>query len=71
MENTLYLPNFNDVLDAANRINSKIHETPLLSSALLNHWLGHEITFKTECLVRLKPGAESTHSCGCRNKKHR
>jgi len=36
------------VFEAEARIAPYIHRTPLLSCALLNEWLGHEITFKVE-----------------------
>ena len=39
-----------DVIAAQDRINHLIHHTPLLASSLLNHWLGHNIVFKAECL---------------------
>lgn len=37
------------VADAANRLATHIHHTPLVSSATLNQWLGHHILFKLEC----------------------
>lgn len=37
-----------DILAAKNRIDPYINKTPILSSGLLNQWLGHEIYFKCE-----------------------
>lgn len=37
-----------DIEAAKDRIDSYINETPILTSALLNQWLGHEIFFKCE-----------------------
>ncbi|MGD1945133.1 MAG: serine/threonine dehydratase [Croceivirga sp.] len=37
-----------DIQAAKNRINPYINETPILSSSLLNEWLGHEVYFKCE-----------------------
>ncbi len=37
-----------DVVAAKNRIDPFINKTPILSSSLLNQWLGHEIYFKAE-----------------------
>jgi threonine dehydratase len=47
------LPDFTDVQAAARRIKSNIHRTPVVSSASLNQWLGHEILFKCECLQKI------------------
>lgn len=44
------LPTFDDVLDAAKRIEGKVQKTPVVESSLLNKWLGHRILFKAECL---------------------
>ena len=38
----------NDIVAAKNRVASYINNTPILSSSLLNSWLGHEIFFKAE-----------------------
>ncbi|QCZ92471.1 serine/threonine dehydratase [Salinimonas iocasae] len=46
-------PTFDDVLNAAKRIQGKVHKTPLFESALLNKWLGHRIIFKAECLQKI------------------
>lgn len=37
-----------DVVTAKQRIDAHINTTPILSSSLLNQWLGHEIYFKCE-----------------------
>jgi len=37
-----------DIKEAKYRIDSYINDTPILSSSLLNHWLGHEVFFKCE-----------------------
>jgi len=37
-----------DIQAAKNRISPYINETPILSSSLLNGWLGHEVFFKCE-----------------------
>ncbi len=37
-----------DIRNAKNRIDPFINETPILSSSILNHWLGHEVFFKAE-----------------------
>ncbi len=39
----------NDIEQAHQRIKPYINHTPVWTSALLNHWLGHEIHFKVEC----------------------
>jgi len=44
------LPTFDDVRDAARRIEGKVQRTPVVESSLLNKWLGHRILFKAECL---------------------
>ena len=38
----------NDVIAAKNRIAPFINTTPILTSGVLNSWLGHEIYFKCE-----------------------
>ena len=43
---------FSDVEAAEKRIASYIKQTPILDSQLLNHWLGHTIIFKAECLQK-------------------
>lgn len=40
--------NFSDIQVAKNRITPFINRTPVMSSTLLNSWLGHEIYFKCE-----------------------
>lgn len=42
------LSNLRDIEEAKSRIDSFIHTTPILSSSLLNKWLGHDIYFKAE-----------------------
>lgn len=44
---------FADVVAAQQRIEHLVHKTPILSSQLLNQWLGHEIYFKAECLQKV------------------
>lgn len=38
----------NDIIHANQRINGMVNKTPILTSSLLNRWLGHEIFFKAE-----------------------
>lgn len=45
--------NFNHIKAAHQRIKPFINETPVLTSSLLNQWLGHEIYFKAECLQKI------------------
>ncbi|QSX37547.1 serine/threonine dehydratase [Shewanella sedimentimangrovi] len=47
------LPQYADVLAASERIQPYISETPIVSSYLLNDWLGHKVFFKAECLQRV------------------
>ena len=42
-----------DIESAKKRIDSYIHRTPVMSSSLLNSWLGHEIFFKVECVQKI------------------
>ncbi len=42
-----------EIVDAKNRIHKFINRTPIVSSALLNEWLGHDIFFKAECLQKI------------------
>jgi len=37
-----------DIAAAKNRIHPYVHTTPILTSSLLNQWLGHEVYFKCE-----------------------
>ena len=46
------LPTFSDVLAAQERIADIITPTPIVTSSLLNSWLGHKVLFKAECLQR-------------------
>ena len=41
---------FADIENAYHRISSIVQKTPIVQSALLNTWLGHQIYFKAECL---------------------
>lgn len=41
---------FIDIENAYQRISSIVQKTPIVQSALLNTWLGHNIYFKAECL---------------------
>lgn len=45
--------NITAVKAAANRLEAAIHKTPIVTSARLNAWLGHEIYFKAECQQRV------------------
>jgi threonine dehydratase len=47
------LPDIEDVKQAAARIAPFVHNTPLLSSTLLDQWSGHRIFFKAECLQKI------------------
>jgi threonine dehydratase len=47
------LPTWHDVASAAERIAPMVTHTPILSSSLLNRWLGHELYFKAECLQKV------------------
>ncbi|PWJ58066.1 threonine dehydratase [Dyadobacter jejuensis] len=42
-----------DIEKAHSRIERYVTETPILSSTLLNTWLGHEIFFKAECMQKI------------------
>ena len=42
-----------DIRKARERIDKFINDTPILTSSLLNRWLGHEIFFKAECLQKI------------------
>lgn len=45
--------NLEDIRKAKERITNYVNETPVLSSSLLNEWIGHEIFFKAECLQKI------------------
>jgi threo-3-hydroxy-L-aspartate ammonia-lyase len=45
--------NVEDIKKAKERIYNYVNETPVLSSSLLNEWIGHEIFFKAECLQKI------------------
>ncbi|MUH35704.1 threonine/serine dehydratase [Zobellia amurskyensis] len=47
------MPTIEDIKKARIRIENFVHETPILTSLLLNEWLGHEIYFKAECLQKI------------------
>jgi threonine dehydratase len=41
---------FTDIANAHERISGIVKKTPIVHSALLNAWLGHDIYFKVECM---------------------
>jgi threonine dehydratase len=41
---------FQDIKDAQARLSGHIQHTPIVTSSLLNAWLGHRVLFKAECL---------------------
>lgn len=43
----------NDIEKACGRIEGQVKRTPVLSSQLLNKWLGHDVFFKAECLQKI------------------
>ncbi|MDB2606699.1 serine/threonine dehydratase [Zobellia sp.] len=47
------MPTIEDIQHARRRIDNFVHRTPILTSSLLNNWLGHEIYFKAECLQKI------------------
>lgn len=46
------IPTFQEVLSAHQRIKPYVTATPILSSSLLNKWLGHQVFFKMECFQK-------------------
>lgn len=42
-----------EIKDAKKRIGPYINETPILTSSLLNKWLGHDVFFKAECFQKI------------------
>ena len=46
------MTSFTEIEQAQQRISSIVKNTPIFQSRLLNHWLGHNIYFKAECLQR-------------------
>ncbi|WP_154222335.1 serine/threonine dehydratase [Marinicella rhabdoformis] len=42
-----------DIQRAAERITPYINKTPVVTSSLLNQWLGHEVYFKAECFQKV------------------
>lgn len=51
-ENPMYIPTYNDVLEAHDRIKPYIHETPVLTSQFINELTGAELFFKCENLQK-------------------
>lgn len=51
-ESTMYIPTYDDVLVAHERIKPYIHETPVLTSRFLNELTGAELFFKCENLQK-------------------
>ena len=47
------LLNIKDIENAKQRIDQFMHKTPVLTSSLINKWLGSEIFFKAECLQKI------------------
>ncbi|MCV9386851.1 serine/threonine dehydratase [Reichenbachiella ulvae] len=47
------MPNIQEIENASQRIKNHINDTPIVSSHLLNDWLGHEIHFKLECFQKV------------------
>jgi len=45
--------NIDDIKKAKERVANYINETPVVSSSLLNEWIGHEVFFKAECLQKI------------------
>ncbi|MDG1823602.1 MAG: serine/threonine dehydratase [Flavobacteriaceae bacterium] len=45
--------NIEDIKKAKERIYNYVNETPVLSSSVLNEWIGHEVYFKAECLQKI------------------
>ena len=46
-------PSFKDIVDAKNRISKFIVDTPIISSSILNDWLGHNIYFKADSFQKI------------------
>lgn len=44
---------FKEITKAILRTQNYINDTPLVTSSLLNRWLGHDIFFKAECLQKI------------------
>ena len=42
-----------DIQRAVKRVTPYINKTPIVTSSLLNEWLGHEVYFKAECLQKV------------------
>jgi threo-3-hydroxy-L-aspartate ammonia-lyase len=45
--------NIENIIQAKNRIAKYVKRTPILTSSLLNRYLGHEIYFKAECMQKI------------------
>ncbi len=46
-------PSFNDIIEAKDRISKFIVDTPIISSSILNEWLGHKIFFKADSFQKI------------------
>ena len=46
-------PSFKDIVEAKNRISKFIVDTPIISSSILNDWLGHNIYFKADSFQKI------------------
>ena len=46
-------PSFKDIIEAKDRINKFIVDTPIVSSSILNDWLGHRIFFKADSFQKI------------------
>ena len=46
-------PSFKDIVEAKNRISKFIVDTPIISSSILNDWLGHKIYFKADSFQKI------------------
>ncbi len=46
-------PTFKDIVEAKNRISKFIVDTPIISSSILNDWLGHKIFFKADSFQKI------------------
>ncbi|WP_239059149.1 pyridoxal-phosphate dependent enzyme [Colwellia sp. Arc7-D] len=51
-EKPMYIPTYDDVLEAHDRIKPYIHETPVLTSRFINELAGAELFFKCENLQK-------------------
>ena len=46
-------PSFKDIIEAKDRISKFIVDTPIVSSSILNDWLGHRIFFKADSFQKI------------------